>query len=143
MSSDWTEDEILKLKALVDAGVSYSEIGRQMGRTKNAVLGKSRRMGWGGQRGYPIRAKKERRPQAPKRTSGELTKKLSKAKGVHQLKAKTAGMRFRSCQWIDGLPSPDDLCKCGAPTERGSPWCSQHGARIYTTKDSHGDQPSE
>lgn len=36
-----------------------------------------------------------------------------------------------TCQWIDGLPGPDDACKCGRPVVPGRPWCTIHIAFVY------------
>ena len=41
------------------------------------------------------------------------------------------GMRFHTCQWIEGQPSADDACKCGQPTQRGGPYCAAHHARRW------------
>lgn len=41
------------------------------------------------------------------------------------------GARFTRCQWIDGAPTADDGCKCGAPVRPGSSWCETHHARVW------------
>jgi GcrA cell cycle regulator len=41
----WGEPEIERLRVLWAKGVSCADIGRQMGTTKNAVVGKARRLG--------------------------------------------------------------------------------------------------
>lgn len=41
----------------------------------------------------------------------------------------------RGCQWIEGLPSRRDDCKCGAPTEPGSSFCPEHRAIAYVPVD--------
>jgi hypothetical protein len=35
--------------------------------------------------------------------------------------------RLRDCQWIEGEPTMDDACKCGAPTVNGT-YCAEHVA---------------
>ena len=40
-------------------------------------------------------------------------------------------MKFTTCQWIAGEPTPFDDCKCGAPTEKGGPWCPDHKKLVY------------
>jgi hypothetical protein len=35
------------------------------------------------------------------------------------------------CQWIEGEPSEDDRCKCGAPAADGRSYCAAHEARAY------------
>ncbi|MCH4091494.1 GcrA family cell cycle regulator [Acetobacter sp.] len=42
---EWTDETIARLKALWQEGLSTAEIGRQLGITKNAVVGKAHRLG--------------------------------------------------------------------------------------------------
>ena len=46
MSKAWDNNILKKLKALVGKGLSTSEIGKKLGLSKNAVVGKLHRMGW-------------------------------------------------------------------------------------------------
>ena len=46
MSKAWDSNILKKLKALVGKGLSTSEIGKKLGLSKNAVVGKLHRMGW-------------------------------------------------------------------------------------------------
>ena len=46
MSKGWDNLTLKKLKSLVGKGLSTSEIGRRLGMSKNAVVGKLNRMGW-------------------------------------------------------------------------------------------------
>src|SRR5579872_4291029 len=41
---EWAEETIIRLRALWDEGLSTAEIGRRLGVTKNAVVGKSHRL---------------------------------------------------------------------------------------------------
>lgn len=54
---EWTEETIARLKALWQEGLSTAEIGRQLGITKNAVVGKAHRLGLPA-RPSPIRREK-------------------------------------------------------------------------------------
>ena len=40
-SIDWSDDTIIRLRTLWDEGHSTAEIGRRMGVTKNAIVGKA------------------------------------------------------------------------------------------------------
>ena len=67
---DWTEETVARLRAFWRAGFSTAEIGRRMGTSKNAVVGKAHRLGLP-PRPSPIRAKgtgSTPRPPAPART---------------------------------------------------------------------------
>lgn len=46
MSKSWDSGILKKLKSLVGKGLSTSEIGKKLGISKNAVVGKLHRMGW-------------------------------------------------------------------------------------------------
>ena len=46
MSKSWDSGILKKLKALVGKGLSTAEIGKRLGISKNAVVGKLHRMGW-------------------------------------------------------------------------------------------------
>ncbi|WP_042700765.1 hypothetical protein [Azospirillum sp. B506] len=37
----------------------------------------------------------------------------------------------KTCQWIEGLPTPDDSCKCLAPSVPGLSYCPTHAQRAY------------
>ena len=46
MSKSWDSNILKKLKGLVGKGLSTAEIGKRLGVSKNAVVGKLNRMGW-------------------------------------------------------------------------------------------------
>lgn len=46
MSKAWDSNVLKKLKALVGKGLSTAEIGKKLGLSKNAIVGKLHRMGW-------------------------------------------------------------------------------------------------
>ena len=51
MSKGWDNATLKKLKALVVKGLSTSEIGKRLGMSKNAVVGKLNRLGWNSKAG--------------------------------------------------------------------------------------------
>lgn len=46
MSKGWDSNMLKKLKALVGKGLSTAEMGKKLGMSKNAVVGKLNRLGW-------------------------------------------------------------------------------------------------
>jgi len=46
MSKGWDSGMLKKLKSLVGKGLSTSEMGKKLGMSKNAVIGKLNRLGW-------------------------------------------------------------------------------------------------
>lgn len=51
MSKGWDTTALKKLKSLIGKGLSTSEIGRRLGMSKNAVVGKLNRLGWNAKAG--------------------------------------------------------------------------------------------
>lgn len=51
MSKGWDSATLRKLKALTGKGLSTAEIGKRLGMSKNAVVGKLNRLGWNAKSG--------------------------------------------------------------------------------------------
>lgn len=51
MSNGWDNNTLKKLKALTGKGLSTAEIGKRLGISKNAVVGKLNRLGWNSKAG--------------------------------------------------------------------------------------------
>ena len=66
MSKGWDNATLKKLKALTGKGLSTSEIGKRLGMSKNAIVGKLNRLGWNAKAGG---AKAEPAPKAGKKTT--------------------------------------------------------------------------
>ena len=68
---DWNDETILRLRSLWDEGHSTAEIGRRLGVSKNAVVGKAHRLGLPS-RPSPIRREGggRSRPASPRRVIG-------------------------------------------------------------------------
>ncbi len=149
---DWTDETILCLRALWDEGHSTAEIGRRLGITKNAVVGKAHRLNLPA-RPSPIRrasgdAVSPRRP-AVRRASGPTLPALSTiglaakpAEGVRlppappQLRSVPAApraslARSTSCCWPIGEPGTSSFRFCSDTAMTGKPYCSEHAAIAY------------
>jgi GcrA cell cycle regulator len=107
MTSDWTPDRIAALIALWNEDLSTAEIGRRLGITKNAVIGKVHRLG------LP-----QRRPSPKARI--ELPNVL-----------KLEALRIGMCSWPIGEPGDAAFHFCGASVVPGKPYCSHHCAVAY------------
>ncbi|MBP5707666.1 MAG: hypothetical protein J6W79_01585 [Alphaproteobacteria bacterium] len=81
MSKGWDNTALKKLKALVGKGLSTSEIGRRLGMSKNAIVGKLNRLGWNAKAGSNTDAKKET-------AKAKTSKTTAKAKPVVKAPAK-------------------------------------------------------
>jgi len=99
----WTPQRIEQLTRLWEEGVTTAEIGRRIGVTKNAVIGKVHRIG------LVPRVVKEIPP--PRRNVFDFN-------GV-------------VCMWPTGHPSDDDFHFCGGRPVAGKPYCAEHAALAY------------
>jgi GcrA cell cycle regulator len=147
---DWTEETILILRALWDEGHSTAEIGRRLGVTKNAVVGKAHRLNLPA-RPSPIRrtageARLPRRAVA-RRSTGPTLSTLVAASPVSRpveparvtqpaLRAvapsprPTQG-RVTACCWPIGEPGTSSFRFCSDSAMTGKPYCGEHAAIAY------------
>lgn len=125
---NWTDEKVKRLTELWAENWGATEIGRRLGGfTKNAVIGKSRRLGLPS-RESPI--KRVRAPNKPKAKSMAQPKRIPPIQG---------NSRFKTCQWIEGDPrfglddplGHADSCKCCKPTAYGTPYCKCHAFEAY------------
>lgn len=87
MSKCWDNSILKKLKTLVGRGLSTAEIGKRLGMSKNAVVGKLHRMGWnGGATESPRATKTSVKKTAAKPATKTATKKTTAAKPIRGAK---------------------------------------------------------
>ena len=145
---DWTDDAITRLRALWDEGHSTAEIGRRLGITKNAVVGKAHRLNLSA-RPSPIKrttgeVRVPRRAQ-PRRSVGPTLPILAAALPAPRpvdpprpqpvLRAVPAPSRplarVTACCWPIGEPGTPNFRFCGDPAMTGRPYCGDHAAIAY------------
>lgn len=83
MSKGWDSVALKKLKALTGKGLSTSEIGKRLGMSKNAIVGKLNRLGWNAKAGGIATVKEAEVKTGSKKTTDKKTVaeiKKSKAK---------------------------------------------------------------
>ena len=131
----WTEEQIEELKRLWNEGLSTAEIGRSLNVSKNAVVGKSHRLG----------LKPRPSPIAGKKNDGVAAKK----KPVAAVKQKpperivdVIDLGPNMCRWPFGDPGDSDFHFCGKQSVVGKPYCADHCAIAYVTKSSSRDRSS-
>lgn len=89
MSKGWDNATLKKLKALTGKGLSTSEIGKRLGMSKNAVVGKLNRLGWNLKAGgVAATAAKTKEKAAPKASAKKETVKKEAVKKVADVKAR-------------------------------------------------------
>ena len=105
----WTDERVDELSKLWASGYSASAIGRMLGVSKNAVVGKTHRLGL------------EARPSPIKRSERKVVEIVVDS--------------ARPCQWPFGDPSADGFHFCGAPVLVGKPYCPAHCDLAYVRAD--------
>ena len=138
----WDDSNVSKLRELWDQGLPTAQIGKLLGFTKNAVVGKAHRIGLE-RRPSPIRRtavkpdrKKARSPIIPK-LNFEVAKNEVKEKPVHQQSFQPVVKNLftkntkRGCEWPEGHPDESDFKFCGKERFEDKPYCIDHCAVAY------------
>lgn len=115
---EWTDERVAELARLWEQGLTTADIGKILGVSKNAVVGKAHRIGLAG------------RPSPIKRKPGERAARTPppppkpKGKSVVELNAVT-------CRWPIGDPKDSDFHFCGKKAAPGKPYCAEHAQIAY------------
>ena len=138
----WDDSNVSKLRELWDQGLPTAQIGKLLGFTKNAVVGKAHRIGLE-RRPSPIRRtavkpdrKKARSPIIPK-LNFEVKKDEVKENPVHQQTFQPVVKNLftksvkRGCEWPEGHPDESDFKFCGKERFEDKPYCIDHCAVAY------------
>ena len=138
----WNEENVSRLRDLWDQGLPTAQIGKLLGFTKNAVVGKAHRIGLE-RRPSPIRRtavkpdrKKARSPIMPKLNFENKSASQNEDvdnKSVFKPEVKTAliSNNLKGCEWPKGHPDESDFHFCGAKTFDNKPYCLEHCAIAY------------
>lgn len=125
----WTEERISDLVRLWATGRSASEIGRALGVSKNAVIGKAHRLKLPA-RPSPIRSSPG--PKVPK--PARLPKRVRKVRSYADVRPRRARKGESACLWPIGEPEEPDFHFCEAEVVPGKPYCAEHCARAYVNR---------
>lgn len=149
---DWTAETIAKLRAFWDEGHSTAEIGRRLGITKNAVVGKAHRLSLPA-RPSPIRRNtaevRAPRPAPVRRVNGptlpslqvvppvaasvrpvvEASRPAPTLRAVAPQPRPTS--RVSTCCWPIGEPGTPSFRFCSDPAAANRPYCAEHASIAY------------
>ena len=147
--AEWTDATIAELRKLWDEGVSTAEIGRRIGMSKNAVIGKARRLLLP-ERANPVGLTREQRmqlgmvvldnprPRAPMKPKPvAVVVPLPERAWLNEpviLRAAVAPplpapvFQGRRCEWLEGEWPP--YARCDGKATHGS-WCERHAAKVF------------
>ncbi|MBQ4084143.1 MAG: global cell cycle regulator GcrA-like protein [Alphaproteobacteria bacterium] len=144
----WTPEKVQELKKLWESGLSTGEIGRILGVSKNAIVGKVHRLALESRPSPILPApkvekvkKKVKRKRTPKK---EKTENEGVAVETSSEKKKTSSPKKRkgvaltdltptSCRWPEGDPKDPDFSFCGKEVVPGKIYCAEHCAVAYST----------
>ena len=132
----WDESNVTRLRELWEQGLPTAQIGKLLGFTKNAVVGKAHRIGLE-RRPSPIRRtavkpdrKKARSPIIPKlnfENKSNDNKEVHKNKNVfHPVTSLFSTQNKKGCEWPLGHPDESDFHFCGKERIEGKPYCLNH-----------------
>ena len=164
----WTERTIARLRELWSKGMSTSEIGRHLGISKNAVVGKAHRLDLPG-RHKPIKrdGRSLPKPETPRIRRAGSQSTLPTLKCLQQPFSATAsgardgltirrlpateklsavpspqlrpGQKSQPCCWPIGDPGSTGFRICDASSLPGKPYCEKHHRRAHTGARDHAD----
>ena len=140
----WNDENVARLRELWDQGLPTAQIGKLLGLTKNAVVGKAHRIGLE-RRPSPIRRtavkpdrKKARSPIMPKlnfENKEPQNKQIVNKKKVttFQPLVKNIFSKFkkRGCEWPEGHPDEPDFHFCNKERFEDKPYCIHHCTVAY------------
>jgi GcrA cell cycle regulator len=145
---EWNEETIGKLRGFWAEGLSTAEIGRRMGVSKNAVVGKAHRLNLPS-RPSPIRRDGERSPRRrlPRRVQGPTLPVLSASLApmppelprvverptpvLRSVCMPRPGARITPCCWPIGEPGTKSFRFCDVDAIAGKPYCEEHASLAY------------
>lgn len=125
----WTDEQVEELKRLWNEGLTTGDIGKALGVSKNAVVGKAHRLGLNS-RPSPIR-RDDDETAAP-----ELPLKPVKTEKVKKPAEKlftVNDLTHSSCRWPVGDPKDADFHFCGKEALPDKPYCAEHAAIAYVS----------
>jgi GcrA cell cycle regulator len=151
----WTEEEQARLEELWAQGLSTAAIGREMGRSKNSIVGRVGRSGLP-RRASPIKgalpagkpAAKARRvvpalaalldaSVAPREVDGKVGERpviVAPLVVVQAVEPAVAISASRSCTWPIGEPGTKGFRYCDAPAVVGRSYCPCHCAVAFVPR---------
>ena len=141
----WTDEKIEDLKKLWAKGLSTAEIGRELGVSKNAVVGKSHRLGLK-PRPSPISGKSAEAASGATAAPAAVPAKAKAAKPAKPKEVARIGdiidLGPQMCRWPFGDPGDEDFHFCGRQVAPSKPYCPEHCAVAYVTKSNSRDRSS-
>ena len=141
---EWTKEDVEKLKKYLEAGFATSEIGRRLGYTKNAVIGKIHRLKSSDRLGdVKIPKKKISSPRSinefavdmilkeKTEKEKEIVKKVKFTDNFEGLKLKLIDLPVDTCVWPVSENKDGEFCFCGCRVVKNKSYCLRHCQEAY------------
>lgn len=148
----WTDEMVEGLKKMWKQGLTTNEIAKNLGVSKNSIVGKVHRLNLTA-RPSPIKKKEEATnaksasaaiaPEIPAPTAKPLKKAATvsvnadaKPAGFEKTSGSSACLKLteldnHTCRWPIGDPRDDNFCFCGKKIRSGQTYCEEHAAMAY------------
>ena len=145
----WTSEMIEGLKKMWKRGLTTNEIAKELGVSKNSIVGKVHRLNLTS-RPSPIKKKDDEEliteeqiqdETAPKTVEKEVKTKPEKlpepvlptvSSELKKRKCiKLCELDSHTCRWPIGDPKDDHFCFCGNKVRAGQTYCDEHAAIAY------------
>ena len=140
----WDDVNVTRLRELWDQGLPTAQIGKLIGFTKNAVVGKAHRIGLE-RRPSPIRRtavkpdrKKARSPIMPKLNFENNESQIEDLNNISNFQPlfRNANASFvtkqnKGCEWPIGHPEEQEFHFCGKERFTNKSYCLEHCAIAY------------
>jgi GcrA cell cycle regulator len=147
-SLTWSSDRVEQLKRCFQAGLTCSQIAREIGVTRNAVIGKMNRMGLSRPRdllgAQMRRAAKlgQPKPQKTWRRLNVIAQRKMLREAFPQARVESVPIRdgrgctllelkSGQCRWPINDPGSASFCFCGNEAFTGLPYCGGHARLAY------------
>ncbi len=149
----WNDENVASLRDLWDQGLPTAQIGKLLGFTKNAVVGKAHRIGLE-RRPSPIRRtavkpdrKKARSPITPKLNfENNENQKTENSNGTNYLPSIVrnpfVSNQKRGCEWPVGHPDKQSFHFCSKERFDDKPYCLEHCAIAYILPEKEEERKS-
>jgi len=135
VQTTWTTERIVLLKNGINAGRSCGQIAREIGVSRNAVIGKANRLGLSRFKGVAAGQQNAR----PKVITQQRILRAWWAKPQIECEMQSDGanrctlleLQQWHCRWPLGDPTCQNFGFCGSKPISGLPYCAAHAQRAY------------
>jgi GcrA cell cycle regulator len=148
----WTTERVDILKSYVEAGLSCAQIAREIGATRNAVIGKIHRLGLSRPRSTVGRAERTgartRRPgilnlrRILRAAYAEASSRAAEDRVTAAERCSLLDLANGKCRWPINDPGSENFCFCGDPSVGGLSYCVTHARIAYRRPTRRYAQPA-